>query len=120
MNYTSIPSADQSRNITQRVIQAEMEAEEQELEKRKTLLSQIDTTQVLKSIASCIAEAARTEQTKTKVRFPDTFQVGEWDMYQTVEAWYVDFLKDYLSKLGYTSRLIGDGIGYEDTLELTW
>ena len=117
---THIPSAEEAREITRRVIQETIDAEKREQEERKTLLGQLDTTSVLKSIALSITKAAKSEETKVEVRFPDTFQVGEWDIYQTVEAWYVDFLQDHMRKLGYTSRLIGDAIGYEDTLELTW
>lgn len=120
MDCTTIPSADEARDITRRVIQAAMEAAMEEQEERKRLLGQLDTTSVLELIASSITKAAKDEETKVEVRFPDTFQVGDWDIYQTVGAWYEDFLQDHLSQLGYTSRLIGDAIGYEDTLELTW
>ena len=117
---TPFPSAEEARDITERVIQATMEVEKREQEKRERLLGQLDTTSVLELIASSITKAAKDEHTKVEVRFPDTFQVGDWDIYQTVGAWYEDFLQDHLSQLGYTSRLIGDAIGYEDTLELTW
>ena len=114
---TPIPSAEEAREITRRVIQ---EAEKREQEERKRLLGQLDTTSVLKSIALSITKAAKSEETKVEVRFPDTFQVGDWDMYQTATVWYMEFLQDHLSQLGYTSLLIGDAIGYEDTLQLTW
>ena len=117
---THIPSAEEAWEITLQVIQEDIEAEKREQEERKSLFSQLDTTSVLKSIALSITKAAKSEKTQVEIRFPTTFKVGEWDMYQTADAWYVDFLQDHLSKLGYISRLIGDVIGYEDTLELIW